>query len=197
MTEPSNVNERLLCVALALSDSGKPQFVAEQLVVSAWEHYPNEFGLDGWTHTHPDSNRVLSPLMGERGLVKRGWFRRVCDKTYELTEAGRREAMRFQSGQVGQTPKLRRVTLDIDDAVWLEGTFRLSLTAASSWCFAKRFLRDRPSDSAAALFRLRDRLRDGEAVLPGGRSVTRADVEGLIQLHERLCVQCGKAKVKS
>lgn len=64
-------------------------FTAADLVVAAWKLDPEKFGMED--HPYPCSNRVLACLMGEKGLVGRGWLERVKSKVYQLTEAGRLE----------------------------------------------------------------------------------------------------------
>lgn len=56
------------------------------LVVRAWELFPESFSMRGYAH--PDSNRVLAKLPGTDGLVGRGYLRRVSTSTYALTPRG-------------------------------------------------------------------------------------------------------------
>jgi hypothetical protein len=91
-TSGLTVPERILVAALALEDAGKTPFTAEDLVVSAWSLYRDTFGLQGYSAQHPDSNRVLTNIMGTKGLRGKGWIIKVGEKKYRLTEAGRRAA---------------------------------------------------------------------------------------------------------
>ena len=66
----------------------QPSFRPPDLGVAAWQADPETFGLPG--HDHPDSNKVLSVLMGTRkGLVDRGLLCRVAPLMYSLTDEGR------------------------------------------------------------------------------------------------------------
>lgn len=77
----------LLAVASAHAD-GKP-FTASQIVIAAWEAYPDDFGLEGFQTDSADSNKVLSAVLGKRGLVAKGYLYRSAPKQYQLTRAGR------------------------------------------------------------------------------------------------------------
>lgn len=63
-------------------------FSAEELVVAAWQE-DKAFGLSGYADLYPNSNKVLASLMGEKGLVKRGYFKKMGSKLYSLTPEGR------------------------------------------------------------------------------------------------------------
>ena len=81
--------DHLLLAARDLS-SGSDSFTAEDLVVRAWTRSPDYFGLQGYGEKYPDSNRVLTKIMGtESPLRKRGLLRKVGEKRYQLTDAGR------------------------------------------------------------------------------------------------------------
>jgi hypothetical protein len=83
------VPEKVLMAAHLLEERGQSPFSAEALVVSAWQKYPKSFGLKGYEEHHPDSNKVLTAIMGEKGLAKRGWLLKVGRKLYSLTREGR------------------------------------------------------------------------------------------------------------
>ncbi len=82
------VPEKILSCASEL-DSEKGTFTAEDLVVRCWECFPDTFGLQGYADKYPDSNRVLTNIMGMKGLRGKGWLRKVGEKRYRLTEVGR------------------------------------------------------------------------------------------------------------
>jgi len=63
-------------------------FTAEDLVVSAWKKFPDTFGLAGYAKWYPDSNRILSNIMGSKGLRAKNWIRKVGEKQYKLTQRG-------------------------------------------------------------------------------------------------------------
>src|SRR3954451_19662227 len=81
--------EKILLAASQLEEQGQTPFSAEALIVSAWQKYPKTFGLKGYEENYPDSNKVLSGIMGEKGLPRRGWMIKVGQKLYSLTRDGR------------------------------------------------------------------------------------------------------------
>lgn len=88
MTKQSlTVPERLLVAATKLGER-KKSFSAEDLVVEAWELYPDTFGLSGFTDRYPDSNRVFTQIMGTKGMRGKGWLRKTGEKQYTLTSLG-------------------------------------------------------------------------------------------------------------
>jgi len=91
------VPERILSCAAEL-DRERGTFTAEDLVVRCWERFPDTFGLQGYADKHPDSNRILTNIMGTKGLRGKGWLRKVAEKQYRLTEVGR------QAIQIRETP---------------------------------------------------------------------------------------------
>jgi hypothetical protein len=82
------VPEKILSCALEL-DREKGTFAAEDLVVRCWERFPDTFGLQGYADKYPDSNRVLTNIMGMKGLRGKGWVKKVGEKRYRVTEVGR------------------------------------------------------------------------------------------------------------
>src|SRR5437879_5528457 len=95
------VPEKILLAASHLDKQGQSPFSAEALIVAAWQKFPKTFGLKGFAEHYPDSNKILSSIMGEKGLARRGWLVKMGQKMYALTREGR---------QV-----VRRVTLDDED----------------------------------------------------------------------------------
>ena len=86
-SERLTVPDKLLIAAL---DARKRSatFTAEDLVVAAWKLFPDTFGLSGYSNQFPDSNRVLTNIMGTKGMRGKGWLRKVGEKQYQLTSAG-------------------------------------------------------------------------------------------------------------
>lgn len=82
MSEPSNAH-RIIRAVERLTRYDKSVFTAEEIVVAAWQNYPEIFCLKGFPK-HPDSNRVLACLMGRTGLVSLGYLRRVGPRLYSL-----------------------------------------------------------------------------------------------------------------
>src|SRR5260370_15290215 len=87
--------EKILLAAHQLEESGQSPFSAEALIVGVWQKYPNTFGLKGYAEQYPDSNKVLSSIMGEKGLAKRGWLVKMGQKLYSLTREGRQGVRRL------------------------------------------------------------------------------------------------------
>lgn len=86
-TDRLTVPEKLLIAALE-ARKRSATFTAEDLVVEAWRLYPDTFGLSGYSDKYPDSNRVLTNIMGTKGMRGKGWLRKVGEKQYRLTSAG-------------------------------------------------------------------------------------------------------------
>ncbi len=89
--------------ASELEQQGQSPFSAEALIVTAWQKFPRTFGLKGYGDQHPDSNKVLSCIMGNRGLARRGWLAKMGQKLYTLTREGRQVVQRLAEGG-GHTP---------------------------------------------------------------------------------------------
>ena len=96
------VPEKILLAALELEEQGQSPFSAEALIVAAWQKFPKTFGLKGYAELYPDSNKVLSSIMGVRGLAGRGWLAKMGQKLYVLTRDGRQLVRRLLSD--GTTP---------------------------------------------------------------------------------------------
>ena len=96
------VPEKILLAALELEEQGQSPFSAEALIVAAWQKFPKTFGLKGYAELYPDSNKVLSSIMGVRGLAGRGWLTKMGQKLYVLTRDGKQLVRRLLSD--GTTP---------------------------------------------------------------------------------------------
>jgi len=88
-----SVADKLVIAAYGLELKGRSPFTAEDLVVAAWQSYPDTFGLPGHTDgdgrtIYPDSNRVFAEIMGSKPIRQRGYLIKVGNKMYQLTEAG-------------------------------------------------------------------------------------------------------------
>ena len=79
------VPEKILLAADQLDKTGQSPFSAEALTVAAWQKFPKTFGLKGYTELHPDNNKILAAIMGEKGLARRGWLSKMGQKLYALT----------------------------------------------------------------------------------------------------------------
>jgi hypothetical protein len=92
------VAEQVLQAARQLEQDGERTFTAEALIVAAWRINPIAFGLKGFADRYPDSNKVLSVIMGERGLARQGMLDKVGVKQYTLTERGRKMLAKGKRG---------------------------------------------------------------------------------------------------
>lgn len=113
--ETLTVPEKILVSADEL-DREKGTFTAEDLVVRCWQKFADTFGLQGYADKFPDSNRVLTNIMGSKGLRGKGWLRKVGEKRYQVTEVGRLAANRVRDGnssEVLRGASLSRETIDI------------------------------------------------------------------------------------
>jgi hypothetical protein len=77
----------------------------EDIVVRAWQLYPEEFGLRGYTSLYPDASDLHKPLYGP---LKREGLVRSQNKKFGLTEQGLSVARRVVSpGADGQSGRGR------------------------------------------------------------------------------------------
>jgi hypothetical protein len=112
------------------------------LIVEAWRLYPDTFGLSGYSEKYPDSNRVLTNIMGTKGMRGEGWLRKVGEKQYRLTSAGlsdgealiQRGSPELPAGEEAQMNYLR-AELDRQTAAALD---RLITTGAAQKAFNGR-----------------------------------------------------------
>src|SRR5271157_2753617 len=88
--------EKILLAAFQLEEAGQSPFSAEALIVGSWQQYPQTFGLKGYAEQYPDSNKILSSIMGEKGLARRGWLVKMGQKMYALTREGRNVVRKVQ-----------------------------------------------------------------------------------------------------
>ena len=97
-----SVVDKLLIAAIDLVREGKDRFSAEDLVVNAWKHFPDTFGLSGYVdkngrRIYPDSNRVFAEIMGSKPVRKKGYLKKVGVKMYQLTESGQNQARQLSA----------------------------------------------------------------------------------------------------
>jgi hypothetical protein len=202
------VPEKILLAAAQLEDTGQSPFSAEALIVAAWQKYPQSFGLKGFADQFPDSNKVLTSIMGEKGLARKGWLAKMGQKLYSLTRDGRQVVRRLQTGEGPMPVPLNRSTsgsLSRDQEKSLQTLF-----AASAWhkyregrkaeltfADACRFWSITESMSGDALDTRLDQLRieltgievrvgPGTCVMSDGRSVTPEEIGSLLDTHEFL-----------
>jgi hypothetical protein len=89
MGKELSLDEKVLLAGYELDKTKKTPFSAEDLVIAAWKKFPDAFGLEGYGNQYPDSNRVFTKIMGDKGLRGRGWLLKTGEKLYQLSEAGK------------------------------------------------------------------------------------------------------------
>jgi hypothetical protein len=196
------VPEKILLAAYQLEEAGESPFSAEALIVAAWQQSPRTFGLKGYAEQYPDSNKILTSLMGEKGLARRGWLNKVGQKLYALTREGRQLIRRLRQEDAPPTPT-ESVGLPREQDKMLQALFagsavrkyqdghKQDLTFADACRFWS--ITENMSGSAldARLKAVRAALADiertvgkgGQAVLSDGRAFTFDDANMLTDLH--------------
>lgn len=199
------VPEKILLAAHQLEEQGQSPFSAESLIVAAWQKFPKTFGLKGYTDQYPDSNKVLSSIMGERGLTRRGWMVKMGQKLYSLTKEGQVIVKRIQSGEEAPPPPPRTARISRDQEKVLLGLFNStavqkyeeSRKEELTFADACRFwgLTDNVGGDAVdtRLDRMRSQLNEiarglGSASvdLHNGRVIAREDIEQLQEVRDYL-----------
>lgn len=201
------VPEKILLAAHQLEEQGQSPFSAEALIVSSWQKFPRTFGLKGYADQYPDSNKVLSCIMGERGLARRGWLSKMGQKLYALTKEGRHVVQRLQAGGEPTNTSVSSSTVKIarDQEKYLLGVFASSavqkfeegLKDELTFADACRFWGITENLHGEALTARLDRLRaamaevervigNNTAELSNGRSISKDDLNLLTAVHEYL-----------
>jgi hypothetical protein len=197
--------EKILLAAHHLEEVGQSPFSAEALIVSAWQKYPNTFGLKGYAEQYPDSNKVLSSIMGEKGLAKRGWLIKVGQKMYTLSRDGRQVVRRLIQGEEPASKSSGPVNIPREHDKLLNALFASTALEKyqegrkQEWTFADacRFwnitenltpdVLDARLDHLSAVLAETERLiGDGTAVLGNGRSISPEDLAQLYDVHSQL-----------
>jgi hypothetical protein len=120
MGRHTNAAKMLLASIKLRQEEGEP-FTAEDLVVWSWKEYPDTFGLAGYSKSYPDSNRILTNIMGSKGMRGKGWIRKVGEKKYKVTSKGVKRAKNIAQEQGDhQTESELRGELDRESAEKLE-----------------------------------------------------------------------------
>lgn len=203
------VPEKLLLAASELEKKGLRPFSAEALVVSAWQKFPDTFGLAGYRGesgqlTYPDSNRVFAEIMGSKPIRKRGMLEKVGSKMYQVTEAGHEHARTLLNG--GERLSVQKASLSREVARELKRLFeskavekvKSNRNADLIFYDACAFWRISPRSSA---IELEGRLANLERVVEstfkivkqkaasfehGGHTFGRADLQMLLNTHREL-----------
>jgi len=206
--------EKLLLAASHLEESGQSPFSAEALIVSAWQKYPQTFGLRGYEDKYPDSNRVLSQIMGEKGLPNRGWMAKVGQKMYALTRDGRQVVRKLLQGEEvppltsKRAAPLERLPKEVDILLQAQlcssALAKLRQGRQEEWTFAEacRFwgLGDRTGqavdarlDEVQSQLGLAEKiLANGPQTLGNGVEVSAAQAGQLADLHHQLEQRFGR-----
>jgi hypothetical protein len=194
--------EKVLLAAAGLEEGGQSPFTAEALIVAAWSKYPRTFGLKGFEEQHPDSNKVLTSLMGEKGLAKRGWLHKAGQKLYSVTREGRQVARRLLQGEATPERPTAPVRLDRAQDRLIQGLlgstalekFREGKHHELKFADACRFwgitenltgdaLDHRLDEIEAALAESERRIGTGSAVMGNCQVITGDDTGALCDLH--------------
>jgi hypothetical protein len=198
------VPEKILLAAHQLEEQGQSPFSAEALIVASWQKFPRTFGLKGYTDQYPDSNKVLSSIMGERGLTRRGWLAKMGQKLYALTREGQQVVLRLQEG--GEPPPVAapvHMPRDLEKQLltlfssYAATKFEEGLKEELTFADACRFWGITENLHGEALTARLDRTRAllgdvermvgaGSAELSNGRSVSKDDLNLLMAVHEYL-----------
>ena len=210
MSRSYTIPEKLLLSALKVRESRKT-FSAEDLVVQAWKSFPDSFGLAGYSDSYPDSNRILTNIMGTKGMRGKGWLRKVGEKQYRLTskalEDGALLLSRDNDGVVaGDTflrAELHRETGAMIERLLSTNAARKALgfidgevsftEACGFWDISARSnantLVAKLSEVESLLDRVNKALEsgpDGSGLQLSTESLTRTDVDKLEQMHKNL-----------
>lgn len=81
----------------------------EDIVVRAWQLFPQEFGLRGYVELYPDASDLHKPLYGP---LKRDGYVRVQNKKFGLTEAGLAVAEQLRRPTEASGTRVGRVRRD-------------------------------------------------------------------------------------
>jgi hypothetical protein len=114
------VPEKILVAAESLDKQGQSPFSAEALIVASWQKFPRTFGLKGFAEQYPDSNKILSSIMGEKGLVRRGWLVKMGQKMYGISRDGRTVVRRIMLQEDEPLPPASLVKLTREQDKFLQ-----------------------------------------------------------------------------
>ncbi len=195
------VPEKILVAADQLDKQGQSPFSAEALIVAAWQKFPKTFGLKGYAEQYPDSNKILSSIMGEKGLARRGWLVKMGQKVYALTREGRQVVRRvtLQEEDPGPASMVRLSRerekfilglLDSSAVQKFEENRKLELTFADAcrfWGITENMKGDvldaRLDEFQEQLAELDRALANADSELSSGRVVSAGDVRVVTNIH--------------
>lgn len=90
-------------ILLALADCSLDKEVrVADIVVAAWRRDPVKFGLPGFQHTYPDSNKVYVEIMNKKpqSVIGLGLVVKTRPSHYGLTPLGRHQVARLKGEKV-------------------------------------------------------------------------------------------------
>lgn len=198
-TPDLTVPQKLIVAGYRLEQRGQNPFTAEALVVQAWKDSPRTFGLAGFADQYPDANKALASLMGEKGLVRRGWFVQPVkgSKLYHLSDQARAEVRRIQSGTPTTGPVANGHTthmlpkIQVSESCELAVCSLLRLPAYSKFRGGQSELITWPDAEAFVSLGPTEAIRQTVAALVNGRTtmrcgaeVTRADLDSLTKCEQ-------------
>jgi hypothetical protein len=104
---------RIVEAMYQLMPDGPRTVTYEDIVVRAWELYPDQFGLRGYSEKYPDASDIHKPLYNT--LKSRGWVKTGPrgQKKFTLTPTGWEQAdamFRSEGGPTAAAGRARRVT---------------------------------------------------------------------------------------
>lgn len=200
--EDFTVPEKILLAAENLEKQGHSPFTAEALIVASWQRFPTTFGLKGFTEKYPDSNKILSSIMGEKGLARRGWFVKMGQKLYAMTREGRNVVRRVmlqeeEPAPAGSAERLGReherflkVLFDSSAVQKFEDNRKHELSFADAcrfWSITENMkgeqLDERLEEVDRTLAELDRVLADVDAEASSGRVVTAGDIRVMTNIH--------------
>jgi DNA-binding PadR family transcriptional regulator len=200
--EDFTVPEKILLAAENLEKKGQSPFTAEVLIVASWERFPSTFGLKGFAEQYPDSNKILSSIMGEKGLARRGWLVKMGQKLYALTREGRNVIRRVMMQEEEPTPdgsvhrvsreheRFLKVLFDSTAVQKFEGNRKHELTFADAcrfWSITENTkgeqLDERLEYLDKTLAELDRELADLDGETTDRRPVTAGDIRVMTNIH--------------
>jgi hypothetical protein len=130
--KPARVGLRQQVLLAALECSGgdlRKTFTAEDLLLAAWKRDRATWGLLGHEQDHPDSERIYKELdlrgtTTRSGLVGKGLFEKVRQRTYRLTPAGLAAASEVAGVEPSVRVKAERALADAVSSILSHAVFR-------------------------------------------------------------------------
>jgi hypothetical protein len=112
----SGLREKVLLAALEFTGGDlRKSFTAEDLLMRAWERDPLSWGLRGYEHQHPDSEKIrveIDRANVKGGMVGLGLFEKVRQRTYRLTPTGLLAASEVQEADPSTRAMAERTLAD-------------------------------------------------------------------------------------